>query len=542
MSSPVVLHVGKVTKISGSENHLLLLLPRLREHGYDVRFALLHEGEPGARDFRRRLEEAGVMVDAIRLPWAADPRAFRRLVAAVRRHRPAIVHTHLVHADFLGLVAGRICGVPVLASTKHGFNSFRERRSFATADRLVGRLADPHIAISGGLARYLVEAEGFGGDEFVVVHYGIEAGPEPPPCDLGTPRLLCVGRLVPIKGHDVLLRAFAEARDAVPGLELQLAGSGPLEDELRRRAEELRLGESVRILGLVSPIEPLLEAAGIVVVPSLGEGFGMVALEAMERGRAVIASDVGGLPEIVVDGETGLIVPRADHDRLAHAIIELASDLPRAAAMGRAGRERALDRVPAGTLHRADGGPLRGGARPGRGAVTPTAAEPLPGACEREGGEESEEEVPRHPVADGPGEQHRHQRVVGRQRDHESDEPARCEEETDEGQCVDDHHEHRFGASAQRVGKPLPTGVVGCDRERGLPQHPRRLRRESCLLARMLTPEVEHLSLVEGRLRAFVHLRRLAVPASDLRRARGHGGAPGNSGTSSIHWPAASTR
>ena len=78
------------------------------------------------------------------------------------------------------------------------------------------------------------------------------------------------------------------------------------------------------------------------VVPSLGEGFGMVALEAMERARAVVASSVGGLPEIVADGETGLIVPPADAEALAEAIVALAGDLPRAAAMGRAGRARAL--------------------------------------------------------------------------------------------------------------------------------------------------------------------------------------------------------
>ncbi len=342
MSPPVVLHIGKVAGISGSENHLLLLLPRLRDHGYDVRFVLLHEDEPGAHDFRLRLEESGVPVDAIRLPFAFDPRAFGRLLSLIRRHGPAIVHTHLVHADFLGLVAGRICRVPALMSTKHGFNSFRDHRAFALADRTIGRLASPHIAISRGLARYLVEAEGFPDDEFTVVHYGIEPGSEPAPCDLSAPRLVCVGRLVPIKGHDVLFRAFALSREAVPGLELRLAGSGGLEAELRRRVEDLGIGDAVEFLGLVQPVEPLLEEAAIVVVPSLGEGFGMVALEAMERGRAVIASDVGGLPEIVVDGETGLIVPRGDETALAGAIVELANDLPRAAAMGLAGRRRAI--------------------------------------------------------------------------------------------------------------------------------------------------------------------------------------------------------
>src|SRR5262245_63710146 len=95
-----VLHVGKVSGISGSEAHLLLLLPGLRARGWDVRFVLLHENEPGAREFAARMEETGVPVDSVRLPWALDPRAFRRVASLVRRHRPALLHTHLVHADF----------------------------------------------------------------------------------------------------------------------------------------------------------------------------------------------------------------------------------------------------------------------------------------------------------------------------------------------------------------------------------------------------------------------------------------------------------
>ena len=84
-----------------------------------------------------------------------------RLVRSIRRHRPAILHTHLVHADFHGLPAGRLARVPVLVSTKHGFNPFRDGRVFAVADRTVARLADVHVAISAGLASYLAEREGF---------------------------------------------------------------------------------------------------------------------------------------------------------------------------------------------------------------------------------------------------------------------------------------------------------------------------------------------------------------------------------------------
>jgi glycosyltransferase involved in cell wall biosynthesis len=336
-----VLHVAKVAGISGSENHLLLLLPALRERGYDVRLAMLHEDEPGAAEFASRLRESGVPVDELRFRAVAAPLEVGRLARLMRRHAPEIVHTHLVHADFLGLPAGRAAGVPVLASTKHGFNAFRDRRAFAAADRRVSGLADLHIAISAGLARYLAEREGLDEERFEIVHYGIVAGPEPPPPP-GAPRLAVVGRLVPIKGHATLFEAFAAARLRVPGLTLEVAGDGPLDAELREAAVRHGVADAVTFLGRVAPAAPVFERAELVVVPSLGEGFGMVALEAMERGRAVVASAVGGLPEIVEDGRTGLLVPTADAGALAAAIVELASDPARTAAMGAAGRERAV--------------------------------------------------------------------------------------------------------------------------------------------------------------------------------------------------------
>jgi glycosyltransferase involved in cell wall biosynthesis len=199
-----------------------------------------------------------------------------------------------------------------------------------------------HIAISQGLAQYLAETEGFDEADFEIVHYGISPSDAAGPYTGAEPRLVCVGRLIPIKGHLVLLRALAQARTRVPGVTLHVAGRGPLEPALKAYARELGLDDAVRFLGFVSPVERAFEDAAIVVVPSLGEGFGMVALEAMERGRPVIASAVGGLPEIVADGETGLVVPSGDAEALAEAMVSLASNLGRAAAMGVAGRERAL--------------------------------------------------------------------------------------------------------------------------------------------------------------------------------------------------------
>jgi glycosyltransferase involved in cell wall biosynthesis len=303
----------------------------------------LHEGEPGARELAERLRGEDVPVDEIRVRVAADPVALARLVRMVRAVRPTIVHTHLVHADFLGLTAAAAARVPFRVSTKHGFNTFRAGRAFAVADRSVARFAHAHVAISLGLARYLAETEGFAESAFTVVHYGIEPGPEPQPYVGEAGRLVCVGRLIPIKGHEVLFRAFAEARAELPSLQLDLAGAGPLEPELRAQAVALGVGEAVRFLGAVTPIGPVYESAAVTIVPSLGEGFGMVALEAMERGRPVIASAVGGLPEILTDGETGLVVPPGDASALSDAIVALVADPGRAVALGVAGRRRALE-------------------------------------------------------------------------------------------------------------------------------------------------------------------------------------------------------
>ena len=344
MKRRTILHLQKVAGISGSEAHLLALLPRLRDSGWDVRMLMLHENEPGAWDFARALRARDVPLDAIPLRADVDPIAFLRLVAYLTRMRPQILHTHLVHADAYGLLAGTVARVPLRFSTKHGFNEFREAPYFGVADRAFASLAHVHIAISRGLARYLEDVEGFDGESFEIVHYGIEPNGSPKPYADDVPRLLCVGRLIPIKGHIVLLRAFAEARRELPDLRLDIAGRGPLEPALRALAKELGVADAITFLGHVSPVQSAIERSAVVVVPSMGEGFGMVALEAMERARPVIAAEIGGLGELVRDGETGLLVPAGEAEPLRAAIVRLAGDLSLAQRMGDAGRHRALSR------------------------------------------------------------------------------------------------------------------------------------------------------------------------------------------------------
>ena len=155
--------------------------------------------------------------------------------------------------------------------------------------------------------------------------------------------------------------------DERPDATLEIAGRGVLEHGLKDLSRELGLNGAVRFLGHVTPVQRAVEQSLAVVVPSLGEGFGMVALEAMERARPVIAASIGGLEDLVRDGETGLLVPPGDADSLAEAMLALAADpAPRGrdGARGAPPRDRA---VPRGALHRADRGGLpplaRGAAR-----------------------------------------------------------------------------------------------------------------------------------------------------------------------------------
>ena len=342
----IVLHVQKVAGISGSEAHLLSLLPDLKGRGWDIRFLMLHEHEPGAWEFARELEAGGVPVDAIPMRADVDPVTFTRVFAHLLTHRPTILHTHLVHADAYGQTAGMLARIPVRLSTKHGFNEFREGRLFALGDRTIGALAHRQISISRGLARYLSETEGFAEPDFEIVHYGIAAGLEAEPYPGTAPRFLCIGRLIPIKGHVVLLRAFRRVLDERPDARLDIAGRGVLEHGLKDLSRELRLTGSVRFLGHVTPVRRAIEESLAVVVPSLGEGFGMVALEAMERARPVIAASIGGLDDLVRDGEPGLLVAPGNAEQLADAMLRLANAPEWAGSMGREARVRAVERFP----------------------------------------------------------------------------------------------------------------------------------------------------------------------------------------------------
>ncbi|GAG21744.1 unnamed protein product, partial [marine sediment metagenome] len=159
----------------------------------------------------------------------------------------------------------------------------------------------------------------------------------------GGQTIAIVGRLARTKGHRVLLKAMREVAKATPEARLVIYGEGEEKDALQREAAAAGFGERVTFAGFAADVRAALAAADVFVMPSLSEGLGVAVLEAMAMAMPVVVSDAGGLPESVVHGETGLVVPAGNAAALAEALLSLLRDRNRAKEMGAAGRKRALE-------------------------------------------------------------------------------------------------------------------------------------------------------------------------------------------------------
>jgi glycosyltransferase involved in cell wall biosynthesis len=341
-----VLHIHKITGVGGSERHLLTLLPALRERGVDARFVGLDVEGSDALRFYRELEAAGVPGRHVRCTVDVNPRMAADVIRAVRDEAPDLLHTHLVHGDVYGTIASRALGIPFV-STRHNDDRYL-LGPFRFVDRAFASGTSRIVAISHAVRRFLVETAGLPPERIEMIHYGLDDPPEAPseltPGDAGVPPgaplLLAVGRLTEQKDHATTLRALASLRKRRPEAVLAILGIGPLEQETRRLAHKLGLADSVLLPGRVE-VRDWLAAASVLVHSSRWEGFGMVLLEAMLAGLPVAATRVSAVPEIVADGETGLLVQPGDWQGLARTLDRLLADPARARALGEAGRERA---------------------------------------------------------------------------------------------------------------------------------------------------------------------------------------------------------
>lgn len=358
---PRVVHVITRLTLGGSSESTVAEVEMLARAGYDVTLAVgLAESEAASVDDARR--RGCRLVDVPSLGREARPgrdlAALVELMRLFRRTHPAIVHTHTSKAGFIGRLAARLCGVPAVIHQPHGHIFYAYWGPWRTGmylalERLAARWNDRLVTLTDrGATEHLERGIGRAG-QYVTIPSGVPTDrlrAEAPSRAEARRRLglddaafvvTAVGRLVPVKGFDLLVDALPALVAAVPDAHVVLVGDGPERADLERRAAAHGLAARLHLLGARSDIACCLRASDVLAAPSRNEGMGRVLVEAMALGVPVVAAAVGGIPDVVVDGECGHLVPPDDVAALAAQLAALGRDRERARALGTAAMTRA---------------------------------------------------------------------------------------------------------------------------------------------------------------------------------------------------------
>jgi sugar transferase (PEP-CTERM/EpsH1 system associated) len=279
-----------------------------------------------------------------------DPRTVWHLYQTFKREQPDIVHTHGWGTLIEGLLAARLARVPVVIHGEHG--TLQLKRHQRWAQRVAWGHADRVLSVSSRLAERMTKQIGFPPSRVSTIRNGVDlsrfggAGKDKADArrQLGLPEHAtiagAVGRLVPVKDHASLVTAIGKIRDAGTDVALVIAGEGPLRHALQRQIVSLGLESSVHLLGHRPDVEMVLAALDVFVLSSRSEGLPNTVLEAMAVGLPVVSTRVGGAEEVVIDGQTGILVSPESPDALAAGLTSLLRESGRRASMGVAGRRR----------------------------------------------------------------------------------------------------------------------------------------------------------------------------------------------------------
>lgn len=351
-ANPKILHVMKMTGVAGAENHLRTLLPGLRRAGFEPHLAILMEPGHPLDAYAAGMEAAGIPTTQHPIQGNFDLALIDRLRRVIIAGGFGAVHTHLIHADLHGVLAARRAGVPDIYMTGHNDDPFRRRLPIRMVQRFLWNRAGGGIAISEAIRQLMITVEGAAPGKIVTIPYGLdlsavqvgEGARAVVRQELGlpvqAPVLGSVCRLVEQKGLSDGLRAFWQASREATDAHYVIVGDGPLRAPLEAEAEGYGVRHRVHFLGWRDDAQAIMAAFDALVVPSHWEGFGLVTLEAMAVRLPLIVTNVSALPEIVIDGETGYIVPVGDVHALAEAMINICQYPAQAHQLGLNGRAR----------------------------------------------------------------------------------------------------------------------------------------------------------------------------------------------------------
>ena len=362
-----VVHVITRLDRGGSAQNTLLTCHELNErydmvvvHGLSLESKMTNWERQSVERQIKEAQERGLKDICIpslvrRIDPVRDLRAFFSLWRLMIQEKPAIAHTHTYKAGILGCWAAKMAGVPIIVHTPHGhvfYGHFSPlvTRCFMIIEKITASIIDRMVALSEGERKDYIAFSVSKPDKMVTIHSGVDVsrfmkarvnieekrrslGLNTKGFAVGT-----IGWLLPIKGPLHLLKAMASVWQANPEIQLVYVGKGGLEQELRAEASRMGVFDRVTFLGWRDDIPEIMQILDIFVLPSLNEGMGRVLVEAMAAGKPIVASNVGGIPDLVKNGYNGFLVKPGDVNGLSFAIKRLVDDKKMREEMGEKGR------------------------------------------------------------------------------------------------------------------------------------------------------------------------------------------------------------
>lgn len=323
-----ILHIIGGGEFGGAERHILNLARGVDPAEVEMRILCLF-----ARPFAEAAQEAGIACQALPMRNKLDFHVVGKMKRSIASFGPDIVHTHGVRANLLGRLAAAQAGRPVV-TTVHSLLAMDypdpvSRLANSLAERITRGMTCHFITVSFELRQALI-GQGIAGGRITAVHNGVDLERFDPDAACGqslsgyppdVPLVAIIARLHAVKGHRLFLQAARATLAKKPGVRFLVVGGGPDEQTLMKMASDLGVADAVHFMGFVDDIPSLLARLNVLVVASRWEGFGLTAAEALALAVPVVATDVGGLPEIIRPFETGLLVPYGQSQAMADAVI-----------------------------------------------------------------------------------------------------------------------------------------------------------------------------------------------------------------------------
>jgi glycosyltransferase involved in cell wall biosynthesis len=336
---------------AGVEEHVLDLMSRLDPQRFEISLICTPKL---AVALENDLKTLPVRVHEIKIQGWTDLNSINKLYLLFRSEKFDIVHSHMFKSSFFCTPIARLARIPVIVETDHGREGWRKGfiKGSYFIDRLIARLTTRIIAVSEACGEYLLNEKKISPKKIVVIQNGRDLSIYNPETSIEVNLLKqelgiengrivfgVVGRLEEQKGHTYLLEAISEVLKESQKLKVLIVGDGSLREQLEAKADRLGIRDYLIFTGFRDDVPRLLQLMDVVVLPSLYEGLPLVAIEASAMGKPVIATAVDGTPEVILDGETGILVGPRDPSSLARAMLSLLLDSSRRTILGKKGRD-----------------------------------------------------------------------------------------------------------------------------------------------------------------------------------------------------------